>query len=101
MGKLGFLLFDAPLAPALHVRCVALLDEWQLPVRATHQTDRLETLLGLVASGRGAALVPDWAMGLNMDGVVYRRLPAPARTVAMGAVVPRRHAGLRLLRALG
>ena len=101
LHRLGFLLFDARLAPALHARCVALLDEWRLPVRATHQTDRLETLLHLVAAGRGAALVPDWAESLPVEGVVYRSLPAPERTVAMGAVVSRHGPGPRWLQALG
>ena len=54
---------------------MTMLGDLRLPVRVTHETDRLETLLNLVAAGRGAALVPDWAEELNVEGVVYRHLP--------------------------
>ena len=97
LASLGFILFAKRLSPALHAAHRSLLLRLGLRVCAEHDTDRIETTLQLVAQGRGAALVPAWAEELGGEGVCFRALPAPRRTVAMGAVVTRKGAGPRVL----
>jgi DNA-binding transcriptional LysR family regulator len=43
----------------------------------THYLTQIHTMVGLVAAGRGVALVPASAMHLKLDGVMFRPLDAP------------------------
>jgi DNA-binding transcriptional LysR family regulator len=53
----------------------------------THYLTQIHTMVGLVAAGRGVALVPASAMHLKLDGVTFRPLAAPtAEPVELHAV---------------
>lgn len=51
--------------------------------RIVHEAEHVHTMVGLVAAGFGVSLVPEGVHRLRLDGVVFRRLAAPAPTVRL------------------
>jgi DNA-binding transcriptional LysR family regulator len=69
--------------------------------RSTHYLTQVHTMVGLVAAGRGIALVPASATHLRLDGVRFRALDTRAEDrVELHAVWRRAAAGPALLRVI-
>ncbi|WP_110206716.1 LysR substrate-binding domain-containing protein [Nocardioides daejeonensis] len=54
-----------------------------LTPRIRHEVDESSTLVTLVAGGLGAAVVPEPVTALSLDGVAFRPLVRPARSVEL------------------
>jgi DNA-binding transcriptional LysR family regulator len=52
--------------------------------RVVRESEASQTLLCLIASGLGIGLIPEEIQSLNIEGVVYRRLPPGTRRIQHG-----------------
>lgn len=78
------ILFPRRASPAYHDRLVAICRAAGFAPTVGYEVERYTTILGLIASGIGVALVPRGNRNLSREGVVYRPL---AGTTARAAVV--------------
>lgn len=62
---------------------LGLLREAGIEPHIRHEVGETSTLVTLVAGGLGLAIVPEPVSALRLEGVVYRPLVQPARTVAL------------------
>jgi DNA-binding transcriptional LysR family regulator len=59
--------------------------------RVAHETESIQTNLGLVAGGLGVTLMPEPILNLRRAGVVYRPLAPPVPHVELAVAYPRDH----------
>jgi DNA-binding transcriptional LysR family regulator len=77
IGEEPLILFDRRLAGVYEIVMALCRERGFVPARI-EEVDRIETVLGLVAAGEGASLLPQVYETLGFPGVVYRPLkPAP------------------------
>ncbi len=70
----SFVGFPRGLAPLLFDRIAAYLDEHSVAFNPIQEAVQMQTIIGLVSSGLGVAIVPASMRQLTRPGVVYRRL---------------------------
>ena len=76
--------FTRQLMPSLHAQIVELFQRvGAFPIVVQHAV-HLQTIVGLVASDVGLAILPEPAERLSREGVVYRSLDAPDATSWVG-----------------
>lgn len=71
---LPFILFDRDADPAYYDSVVVLCRRAGFSPRITHETNGLQTVLGLVSAGLGVSLVPASVARFTRDGTVLRPL---------------------------
>ncbi|MEQ8233871.1 MAG: LysR family transcriptional regulator [Gammaproteobacteria bacterium] len=75
-----FVSFPRILAPALYDRIARYLEDAGVVFHVGQEAVQMQTIIGLVSSGLGIALVPESMAQLDRPGVRYRRLtPSPPR----------------------
>jgi DNA-binding transcriptional LysR family regulator len=67
-------IFPRQLAPGYYDTIVSLFQQAGLHLRIGHETEHVQTILGLVAGGFGVSLLPGSIRNLRPRGVVYREL---------------------------
>jgi DNA-binding transcriptional LysR family regulator len=69
-----FILFPRHLGPGLYDQIIGLCQQAGFSPQVTQEAIQMQTILGLVATGLGIALIPASAQHLRSAGVVYCRL---------------------------
>ncbi|HZR38916.1 MAG TPA: LysR family transcriptional regulator [Ktedonobacteraceae bacterium] len=69
-----FILFPRHLGPGLYDQIIGLCQQGGFSPQVTQEAIQMQTILGLVATGLGIALIPASAQHLRSTGVIYRRL---------------------------
>ena len=69
-----FILFPRHLGPGLYDQIIGLCQQAGFSPQVTQEAIQMQTILGLVATGLGIALIPASAQHLRCTGVIYRRL---------------------------
>lgn len=78
LAPLPFILFNREADPTYYDSVVVLCRRAGFSPRITHETNSLQTMLGLVSAGLGISLVPSSAQRFTRDGTVLRLLrPSP------------------------
>jgi len=90
----SFIVPPRDIAPGLHDLIVAQCRAAGFAPRITQHARQMQTVISLVASGMGYALVPSSVRNLNRPGVQYRRLAGAAAQVELGIVTRKRDSGL-------
>jgi DNA-binding transcriptional LysR family regulator len=81
-----FVGFPRVSAPEAYDSILARLRRSGFVPQVVYETDSLLARLRIVAAGLGVSLVPDYAVRLPREGVVFRPLAEPAPIVGFGAV---------------
>jgi DNA-binding transcriptional LysR family regulator len=81
---LPLIFFTRQLIPGFHAQIVELFQRVGAFPKVAQHAVHLQTIVGLVASGVGIAILPGSAERLSREGVVYRALDAPDATSWMG-----------------
>jgi DNA-binding transcriptional LysR family regulator len=76
--------FTRQLMPSLHAQIVELFQRVGAFPNVVQHAVHLQTIVGLVASDVGLAILPEPAERLSREGVVYRSLDAPDATSWVG-----------------
>lgn len=76
--------FTRQLMPSLHAQIVELFQRVGAFPNVVQHAVHLQTIVGLVASDVGLAILPEPAKRLSREGVVYRSLDAPDATSWVG-----------------
>jgi DNA-binding transcriptional LysR family regulator len=76
--------FSRQLMPSLHAQIVELFQRVGAFPNVVQHAVHLQTIVGLVASDVGLAILPEPAERLSREGVVYRSLDAPDATSWVG-----------------
>jgi DNA-binding transcriptional LysR family regulator len=103
----AMILFPRRAAPGYHDLFVNVCRRAGFVPRIAHETESIQTNLGLVAAGLGVTLMPASIRSLRRTGVVYRSLAPPVPYVEMAVAYGRDHrstilpAFLRVLREVG
>lgn len=84
MADLPLIFFTRQLIPGFHAQIVELFQRIGTFPKVTQHAVHLQTVVGLVASGVGIALLPESAERVSREGVVYRALDEPDATSWMG-----------------
>lgn len=66
-----FILFPRPLGEGLYDAVVSACASAGYSPRIIHETDRMQTVVGLVATGAGVSIVPECVMRVSLPGVAY------------------------------
>ena len=74
----AFIVTRRELAPVLFDKIIAYTERAGFSPRIAQEAIQMQTIISLVASGLGVALVPQCMRKLRRKGVVYRALAAPA-----------------------
>lgn len=82
----AFVFVPRPLAPALHDTIVALCRSCGFAPRIAQYANQMQTVVGLVGSGLGVAVVPESIRHLRRPGVSYHAIREPAPTIELGLV---------------
>ncbi|HWL62252.1 MAG TPA: LysR family transcriptional regulator [Steroidobacteraceae bacterium] len=90
----SFIVPPRDIAPGLHDVIIAQCRAAGFTPRITQHARQMQTVISLVSSGMGFALVPSSVRNLNRAGVQYRRLRGKAASVELGIVTRRRENGL-------
>ena len=90
----SFIVPPRDIAPGLHDLIIAQCRAAGFTPRITQHARQMQTVISLVSSGMGFALVPSSVRNLNRAGVQYRRLRGKAAKVELGIVTRRRDTGL-------
>lgn len=80
MADLPLIFFTRQLIPGFHAQIVELFQRIGTFPKVTQHAVHLQTVVGLVASGVGIALLPESAERVSREGVVYRALDEPDAT---------------------
>ena len=85
LAKEPFVTFSKSIDSSLSAAVLGLCQSTGFQPRITQETKEVATIVMLVASGLGVALVPASAEGLRQDGVAFRPLDreTPTLTVAL------------------
>jgi DNA-binding transcriptional LysR family regulator len=81
---LPLIFFTRQLIPGFHAQIVELFRRVGAFPKVAQHAVHLQTIVGLVASGVGIAILPGSAERVSREGVVYRGLDAPDATSWMG-----------------
>jgi DNA-binding transcriptional LysR family regulator len=84
VADLPLIFFTRQLIPGFHAQIVELFRRVGAFPRVAQHAVHLQTIVGLVASGVGIAILPASAERVGREGVVYRALDAPDATSWMG-----------------
>lgn len=79
-----FIIPPRDIAPGLYDQIISLCQASGFVPKVTQQARQMQTVVGLVASGMGFALVPESVQNLKRPGVKYRSLTGPAGSVELG-----------------
>ncbi|WP_216821610.1 LysR family transcriptional regulator [Uliginosibacterium sp. TH139] len=71
----NFLMYSPYEARYFHQLLVGCFDRAGVVPRVVEHVGQIHTMLALVASGVGVALIPESASGLHLEGVLLRKLP--------------------------
>lgn len=78
-----FIVFPRRLGPGLYQQIIDLCQQAGFSPQIAQEAIQMQTILGLVASGVGVALIPASAQPLRSDGVVYSEIEAANSFVEM------------------
>ena len=81
---LPLIFFTRQLIPGFHAQIVELFQRVGAFPKVAQHAVHLQTIVGLVASGLGIAILPSSAQRVSREGVVYRALDVPDATSWMG-----------------
>jgi DNA-binding transcriptional LysR family regulator len=81
---LPLIFFTRQLIPGFHAQIVELFQRVGAFPKVAQHAVHLQTIVGLVASGVGIAILPSSAQRASREGVVYRALDVPDATSWMG-----------------
>jgi DNA-binding transcriptional LysR family regulator len=84
IADLPLIFFTRQLIPGFHAQIVELFQRVGAFPRVAQHAVHLQTIVGLVASGIGIAILPSSAERVSREGVVYRALDVPDATSWMG-----------------
>ncbi len=84
MSKESFIVPPRDNAPGLFDTAMSLCRGSGFAPRITQHARQMQTVIGLVASGMGVALVPSSVRNLKRTGVQYRRLRGAAALIELG-----------------
>ena len=84
MRDLPLIFVSRQLMPSLHAQIVELYQRVGAFPKVAQYAVHLQTIIGLVASGVGLAILPASAERVGREGVVYRPLDAPDATSWVG-----------------
>jgi DNA-binding transcriptional LysR family regulator len=84
IADLPLIFFTRQLIPGFHARIVELFQRVGAFPKVAQHAVHLQTIVGLVASGIGIAILPSSAERVSREGVVYRALDVPDATSWMG-----------------
>jgi DNA-binding transcriptional LysR family regulator len=87
----SMILFPRRIAPGYHDLFVNACRRAGFVPRVAHETESIQTNLGLVAAGLGVTLMPASIRNLRRAGVVYRPLAPPVPHVEMAVAYARDH----------
>ena len=82
--ELPLIFFQKRLEPGSHEQIVELLGRVGALPKVAQYSVHLQTVIGLVASGIGIAILAESARRMNREGVVYRPLDTPDATSWLG-----------------
>jgi DNA-binding transcriptional LysR family regulator len=81
---LPLIFFTRQLIPGFHAQIVELFQRVGAFPKVAQHAVHLQTIVGLVASGVGIAILPSSAERVSREGVIYRALDVPDATSWMG-----------------
>ncbi|MGF1471449.1 MAG: LysR family transcriptional regulator [Rubrobacteraceae bacterium] len=84
VAELPLIFFQRRLEPGSHEQIVELLGRVGALPKVAQYSVHLQTVVGLVASGIGIAILAESARRLHREGVIYRPLDAPNATSRLG-----------------
>lgn len=84
VAELPLIFFQRRLEPGSHEQIVELLGRVGALPKVAQYSVHLQTVIGLVASGIGIAILAESARRMNREGVVYRPLDTPDATSWLG-----------------
>lgn len=84
VAELPLIFFQRRLEPGSHDQIVELLGRVGALPKVAQYSVHLQTVIGLVASGIGIAILAESARRMNREGVVYRPLDTPDATSWLG-----------------
>jgi DNA-binding transcriptional LysR family regulator len=84
IADLPLIFFTRQLIPGFHAQIVELFQRVGAFPKVAQHAVHLQTIVGLVASGVGIAILPSSARRVSREGVVYRALDVPDATSWMG-----------------
>jgi DNA-binding transcriptional LysR family regulator len=84
IADLPLIFFTRQLIPGFHAQMVELFQRVGAFPKVAQHAVHLQTIVGLVASGVGIAILPSSAERISREGVVYRALDVPDATSWMG-----------------
>jgi DNA-binding transcriptional LysR family regulator len=84
IADLPLIFFTRQLIPGFHAQIVELFQRVGAFPKVAQHAVHLQTIVGLVASGVGIAILPSSAERVSREGVVYRDLDVPDATTWMG-----------------
>jgi DNA-binding transcriptional LysR family regulator len=84
IADLPLIFFTRQLIPGFHAQIVELFQRVGAFPKVAQHAVHLQTIVGLVASGIGIAILPSSAERISREGVVYRALDVPDATSWMG-----------------
>jgi DNA-binding transcriptional LysR family regulator len=84
VAGLPLIFFQRRLEPGSHEQIVELLGRVGALPKVAQYSVHLQTVIGLVASGLGIAILAESARRMNREGVVYRPLDTPDATSWLG-----------------
>lgn len=90
----SFIVPPRDIAPGLHDVIIAQCRAAGFTPRITQHARQMQTVISLVSSGMGFALVPSSVRNLNRAGVQYRRLRGKSASVELGIITRKRDGGL-------
>ncbi len=84
IANVPLVFFTRQLIPGFHAQIVELFQRVGAFPKVAQHAVHLQTIVGLVASGVGIAILPASAERVSREGVVYRALDVPDTTSWMG-----------------
>src|SRR5215207_5993286 len=84
IADLPLIFFTRQLIPGFHAQIVELFQRVGAFPKVAQHAVHLQTIVGLVASGVGIAILPGSAERVSREGVIYRPLDAPDATSWIG-----------------
>jgi DNA-binding transcriptional LysR family regulator len=85
----SLILFPRRIAPGYHDLLVAACQRAGFTPVVSHETESIQTNIGLIAAGLGVSLLPQSIRNLRRKGVVYRPLAPPVPYVEMAIAYAR------------
>ena len=86
LSKESFIVPPRDIAPGLYDLTISYCRSFGFAPRITQQARQMQTVIGLVSSGMGFALVPASVRNLRRAGVQYRGLRHPAAPIELGVL---------------